>query len=104
MRELAAGSSPRVATSIVLMMGHQSQHSPLNCGILNGIASSSKLIDVLQHNDSGLHGHAEQRQETDTGRNAKIGAGDQKRQQAPDACHSHVGQNSDAHLKDLNIV
>jgi len=55
--------------------------------------SEPKLVDVLKHDHSSLHGNAEQRQKSDAGGNTEVGAGDQQRQHAADARRSHVGQN-----------
>ena len=66
--DIAAGSRPSVATSMVIMMGRKPQHRAFHGRIFDGIAARAQLIDVLQHDDAGLHGDAEQRQEADAPR------------------------------------
>src|SRR5208282_128285 len=73
--------------------GPQPQHGALNRGVLDGIAQSSQLIDVFEHDDSGLHRDAEQRQEPDAGRNAEIGAGKQKGEHTANGCDGYVNEN-----------
>src|SRR6202023_2185601 len=53
----------------------------------------SKLVDVLEHNDSGLHGHPEQCQETYAGGNAEVGAGDEKSKQAANRRDGDISHN-----------
>ena len=78
----AAGSSPRVATSMVIMMGRSLQHRAFDRGVHDGVTARAKLVDVFQHDDAGLHRYAKERQEADAGGHAEVGAGNQQRQQA----------------------
>src|SRR5215469_245146 len=41
------------------------------------------MVDVLQHDHTGLNTHAKKRQETDTARHAEVRAGDEQGKDAP---------------------
>ena len=57
------------------------------------MASCAALVDVLEHDDPGLHGDAEQGQESNPRRHAEVGVGEQQRQQTTHAGEQHVQQN-----------
>src|SRR5271165_1109844 len=56
------------------------------------MSSCAELIDVLQHNDTHLHGYSEQGEEAHSARDAEVRASEQERQQPPDGGHGHVRQ------------
>src|ERR1022692_2381426 len=70
--ESAAGNSPTVATSMVVMMGRSLKTAP----------STAELVNVFEHDNAGLHRHAKQSQEANAGGHTEIGAGKKQRQQA----------------------
>src|SRR5215469_6236685 len=55
--------------------GTQAQRSSFLGGFLYRAASHAKLVDVFHHDDAGLHGDADQRQETQAGGNTEVGPG-----------------------------
>src|ERR1019366_6033008 len=73
--------------------GTQAEDGALHGGVHDGVTSRAALIDVLQHDHAGLHGHAEQREKADTRGDAEVGVGDQQRQQTAYAGEHHVDQN-----------
>jgi hypothetical protein len=102
--ESAAGNSPNVATSMVIMMGRRRRTAPSMAAFFNGLAGGAHLVDVLQHDDAGLHRDAEQCEESDAGRNADVGVRDQQRHAILHRRQRHVDQDQAAHLNDLNMV
>ena len=60
----------------------QPAHRAFNRGLLDGKPARAQLVDVLHHDDAGLHRNAEQRQESDARRDAEVRARDLQRQQA----------------------
>src|SRR5579863_5119350 len=64
--------------------GTKAEHGALDGRVFDRKAADAKLVDVFEHDDAGLHGHAEQRQESDTGGDAEVGAGEQEGDQAAD--------------------
>ena len=57
-----------MATSMVIMMGRSRSTAPSTAAFFNGMAARAQLIDVLEHDDAGLHGDAEEREEADARR------------------------------------
>ena len=84
--------------------GPQPQHRAFDGGVLDGVAARAQLVDVLQHDHAGLHRHAEQRQESDAGRDAEVRAGEQQRQQAAEGRHGDVGQDEQRPLEGVEHV
>jgi hypothetical protein len=39
----------------------------------DGVAADAHLVDVFEHDDAGLHGDAEEREEADAGGDAEVG-------------------------------
>ena len=46
------------------------------------MSTDAKLIDVFDHDDSGMNGDAEQRQKTNSRRHAEVSAGDPQSKQS----------------------
>ena len=46
--------------------GPKPQNSAFHRGFLDRVTASAKLIDVLDHDDADLHGHAEKRQKANS--------------------------------------
>src|SRR5580693_10349457 len=68
--DIAAGKSPKVATSMVIIMGRRRSAAPsfaASRGFMPRVRSW--LIDVLDHDHADLDRYANQRQETQTGGN-----------------------------------
>ena len=61
------------------------------CGC-DGVPSGTELVDVLQHDDAGFHGHTKQGEEPYAGRYAEMRSGHQQGQQAADGGDGHVGE------------
>ncbi len=81
-REVAAGSRPSVATSMVIMMGRRRRTAPSMAEssmewprARSWLMYSSMITPVCD-------GDAEQREESDAGGNAEVRAGEQQREQA----------------------
>ena len=98
-------NSGRKQTQRCNQHGHHDRPKPQNGafhrGFLDRVASGAKLIDVFQHDDAGLHRHSEERQKTDSRRNAEVGVRDQQRQQPADAGHRYVGKDQERPLHRL---
>jgi phosphohistidine swiveling domain-containing protein len=82
--EVAAGSRPSVATSMVIMMGRKPRTAPSMAASIDGMAAHAQLVDVLHHDHAHLHRDAEQRQKSDARRDAQVGAAEIQRQQSAD--------------------
>ena len=63
-RESAAGNKPRMATSMVIMIGRKRRIAPSHRGVFDRIALRAQVVDVLDHDHADLHGNSKQRQET----------------------------------------
>ncbi len=61
--DIAAGSSPKCGDQHGHHDGTQAQNGSFDGCLFNGIAARAQLIDVLEHDDAGLHGNAEKREE-----------------------------------------
>ena len=92
-RERAAGKQAERGDEHGHHDGAQAQHGAFDRGIFDGVAAGAQLVDVFEHDDAGLHGDAEQRQESDAGGNAEMRAGEKQRQQAAERGHGDVGEN-----------
>src|SRR6267378_4504961 len=57
-----------------------------------GLAGRAALIDILDHDDTGLDSDAEQSQEAYSRRDTEIGAGQIKRKDAPNGSHRNGQQ------------
>ncbi len=92
-RERAAGSKAEDGDQ----HGHhdraQAQHGAFDGGIFDRVAADAELINVFEHDHAGFHRDAEERKESNAGRNAQMRAGDQQRQKATDRRDGHVGEN-----------
>ena len=102
--EVAAGSRPSVATSMVIMMGRRRSTAPSTADFFDGVAADAQLVDVFEHDDAGLHRDAEERQKADAGGDAEVGMRKQESEQSADRRHGHVDQDQHAHLPEWNMV
>ena len=71
--DVAAGSRPSIATSIVIMMGRSLSTAPSTAASINRMAAHAQLVDVFHHDHAYLHRDAEQRQKSDARRDAEVG-------------------------------
>src|SRR6202034_1636254 len=71
----------------------------LMAGLLHAPATGAKLIDVLKHDDAGLHGDAEQSEEPHSRRNREVGVGDEERERTADRSHDDAAKNEHRPLK-----
>src|SRR5437868_2073366 len=76
--DMAAGSNPRVATSMVIMMGRQTQGSAFLGRSKDGTSPHAQLVDVLDHDDADFHRNADQGEESQAGGHAEVSAGEQQ--------------------------
>ena len=60
--------------------GAEPQNGPFDGRLLDGVTAGAHLVDVLEHDDAGLHGDAEEREEANAGGNAEVGMGEQQRE------------------------
>jgi hypothetical protein len=90
-----------VATSIVIMMGRSRSTAP-STAALQSSARDAHLVDVLQHDDAGLHRDAEQREEADAGRDAES-CMRKESEQAADGAMMTFARISMAHLNEPNM-
>ena len=60
---------------------------------LHAIAACTKLVDVLEHDHSGLNRDSEQGEKSNTGGNTEIGMREEKREQTADACQHDIHEN-----------
>ena len=74
----AAGNKPERRHQHGHHDGTKPQHRALDGGIHDRVPSRAELVDVLEHDDAGLHRDAEQRQEADSRGHAEVGARDQQ--------------------------
>ena len=52
--------------------GAKAEHGAFDGGVFDGVSAGAQLVDVLEHDDAGLHRDAEQRQEADAGGDAEV--------------------------------
>ena len=101
----AAGSRPNVATSIVIMIGRSRSTAPSTAASTIVWPARAQLVDVLEHDDAGLHRDAEEREEADARRDAEVRArGEQREQPAHAAPWRPWPGSTSAHFAERNIV
>src|ERR1700722_2383023 len=61
-------------------------------GIFDGMVVGAELVDVLEHDDAGLDGDAEEREEADAGGDAEVRAGEEQCGQAAEGGDGYVRQ------------
>ena len=66
-RDTAAGSNPSDRHQNRHHDRTKPQNRPLYRGVHDAVTARAKLVDVFQHNDSGLHRNSKERKETNTG-------------------------------------
>ena len=72
--EVAAGKKAQRGHQHRHHDGAEPQHGAFHGRVKDRLAAGAELVDVLHHDDAYLHRDAEQRQESNPGGNAKIGA------------------------------
>src|ERR1035438_8222030 len=72
--------------------GAEAQNSTLLDRIQDRKAARAQLVDVLQHDHAGLHGDAEERQESNPGGDAEVRFGQVERQNPADRRHGDRNQ------------
>ena len=63
--DIAAGSSPKVATSIVMRIGRSLSVAPVMAAFRT-FSPGTNLVYVFQHDHAGLHRDAKEGEETDS--------------------------------------
>ena len=71
-RDSAAGSNPKLATSMVIMIGRSRRTDPSRAASSDRKPTRTKLVDILQQNHAGLNRYAEERQKADARGNAEV--------------------------------
>src|SRR5271168_2104671 len=72
--------------------GPEAEHGSFGRGLLDGVAAAAKLVDVLDHDDAGLHGHAEQSEKAHAGGDAEVRVREEKGEKASEGSHGDVGE------------
>jgi hypothetical protein len=53
--------------------GAEAEDGAFDGGLFDGVAADAHLVDAFEHDDAGLDGDAEEREEADAGRDAEVG-------------------------------
>src|SRR5579862_8561378 len=79
--------------------GAEAEHPSIHGSVFDVVAAGAELIDIFEHDDAGLHGDAEESQETDTGRDAEMGAGKEESEETAERGGGDVGEDEQAPLE-----
>src|SRR6266851_10048468 len=94
--ERAAGKSPSVATSMVIMMGRRRSSAPSLAACRGSMprvhAAGAELVDVLDHDDADFDGNTGQREEAEAGGHGEMRAGGEQREHAAEGRERDYGE------------
>ena len=64
--------------------GAEAEDGAFDGGFEDGVAVDAELVHVLEHDDAGLDGDAEEREEAYAGGDGEVGVGEEERHEAAD--------------------
>src|SRR5580704_8394727 len=73
--------------------GAKAENGSFDCGFFDRVTADAHLVDVFQHNDTGLYGDTEECEEAYTGRDAKVSVREQKSEETTKGRHRNVDEN-----------
>ena len=76
--DMAAGSRPSVATSMVIMMGRKPEGGTFSGRFAHRHPAGAQLVDVLDHDHADFDRDADQGEEAEAGRHAEVRSGEQQ--------------------------
>jgi hypothetical protein len=79
--------------------GAEAEDSAFDGSIFDGVSVDAHLVDVLEHDDAGLDGDAEEGEEADAGGDAEVGAAKEQGEQAAHRSDRHVAEDEERPLE-----